>query len=142
MSQELSFYNELEELIDSIIKSEKDHVIHGLLVFNLDNFAHVNENLGMEAGDMILDIINDKIGDCFKGTDVVAKLRGDEYAVLIRNLSSVTDIEKLCEKMLRMVSGIEVDGVSITSSIGVAVYPFHGNTYKELKEAWKTMKWL
>lgn len=132
MSREALFYNELEELIDTVIKSEKDHVIHGLLIFNLDNFAEINNLVGIDGGNEILDVVSGKISEFFKGTDIVAKLHGDEYVVLARNLRAVTDIEKLCEKILASVAEIYVADMQVTSSIGVAVYPFHGKTYSDL----------
>ena len=134
MEQGLLFYNELEELIDTVIKAEKDRIIHALLIFNLDNFADINTCVGIEGGNEILDLISSKLSEFFKGTDIVAKLRGDEYAVLIRNIRTITDVEKLCENILRSVSEIRVNDITITSSIGVSVYPFHGNTYEELKD--------
>jgi diguanylate cyclase (GGDEF)-like protein len=132
MSDETLFYNELEALIDTVIKAERDHVIHGLLIFNLDDFAEINNLVGVDGGNEILDIISGKINEFFKGTDIVAKLRGDEYAVLVRNIRAVTDLEKLCEKILTSVSEIYVSDMQVTSSIGVSVYPFHGRTYADL----------
>ena len=134
MDHGLLFYNELEELIDTVIKAEKDRNIHALMIFNLDNFADVNNTVGIEGGNEILDLISSKLSEFFKGTDIVAKLRGDEYAVLIRNIRAITDIEKLCENILRSVSEISVSDTCVTSSIGVSVYPFHGITYEELKD--------
>ena len=134
MDHGLLFYNELEELIDTVIKAEKDRNIHALMIFNLDNFADVNNTVGIEGGNEILDLISSKLSEFFKGTDIVAKLRGDEYAVLIRSIRAITDIEKLCENILRSVSEISVGDTCVTSSIGVSVYPFHGITYEELKD--------
>lgn len=133
MSDQLLFYNEMEEMIDSVIKAENGHEIHGLLIFNLDNFGEINKMVGIEGGDEILDIISSKLGDFFKGTDIVAKLKGDEYAVLVRNIRSINDIEKLSDKILRSVSEIKVEDTTITSTIGVALYPFHGEEYADLK---------
>lgn len=133
MEQLKGVYNEQELVIDRIITAETNHVIHGLLLLNLDDFYKVNEALGFEKGDHILELVNDKVQKFFKGTDIVSKLKWGEYAVLIQNPKTVNDIEKIAEKVLKSIASIDAEGVNITASIGIAVYPFHGKNYEDLK---------
>ena len=101
MEQTNGVYNEQEVLIGNVIASETNHIIHGLLLFNLDNFYKVNEVLGYEKGDEILEEVNNIVKTFFRGTDIVSKLKWGEYIVLIQNPKTVNDIEKIAEKILK-----------------------------------------
>jgi len=133
MDNQNVLYNEQEKIIDNILKTENRHVIHGMFIINLDNFFVINNALGVEKGNEILLVINEVIKNFFKGTDVVAQLKFGEYAVLIQNPRTINDIERICDKILTNIADLSFDGISITASIGIAVYPFHGKTYDDLK---------
>lgn len=126
-------YSEAERNIDNILLSENKHVIHSLLVINIDDLYRLNEKLGVEETDAILNMISEIIKNFFKGTDIVAQINLGEYAILIQNPKSVNDIEKICDRMLKHISEISFNGVSVSCSIGIAVYPFHGKSYASLK---------
>ena len=102
------------------------------MVFNIDDFARINNEIGIEESDKILQEIFNTVSSCFRGTDIVVKLKGDEYVVLIKNPGSITNIEKLSEKILKRIADINSQN-TVTASIGVAVYPFHGTNYIDLK---------
>ena len=133
MEQLNGVYNEQEVLMNKIVTSESRHVIHGLLLFNVDNLTMLNELIGVEKADEVLGLVNDKVKNFFRGTDIVAKLKWGEYAVLIQIPKAINDVEKIAEKVLKYIASGDFGGVEITASIGISVYPFHGNTYEELK---------
>ncbi|MCR4650797.1 MAG: GGDEF domain-containing protein [Lachnospiraceae bacterium] len=133
--------NEEENEIKRIINNEKEDVIHGIIVFNIDNFVVVNEMFGRSYGDSVIKEVGEKIGKVFRSSDHVIKLRGDEFIVFTHDISELGNIETLAGKLLNTVSSIEVkDSIELTASVGIAIYPFHGTDYAELKnKAYQSM---
>ncbi len=127
------FYTENEKKIDEIIVAEKKHIIHSLLLINIDNLYKINEELGIEEADSVLKMVGEEIKNFFKGTDVVAQINLGEYAVLIQNPKSINDIEKICDRMLKHIKALSFDNISISCSVGISVYPFHGKNYESLR---------
>lgn len=126
--------NEDESVIKREIENEDRDVIHGIIVFNIDNFIIVNEMYGRAYGDRILSIINEQMSKMFRGTDIVVKLRGDEFIVFTKDIKEINNIEVLASKLLDSVSGIRaMDSFFLTASVGLAIYPFHGKDYNDLK---------
>ncbi len=123
-----------EEQIKTVINSEIDDVIHGILVVNLDNYNAIREQIGQERIDRVLELIGDKFRQIFRGSDIVVKLRYDEYIILTRNAKELGNVEFLAMKVLESVGSMEpVDGMNISCGVGVSIYPLHGINYAELK---------
>jgi len=141
MVENFDIYSENEQKIDYILKNENDHVIHAMFIFNVDNLYEINQKFGMKVGDDILDKIEEKICSFFKGTDISAKIKDDEFIALIKRPKSITDIEKIAQKILKNIREINIDGFVVTVSVGISVYPFHGKSYLELREkAYQALK--
>ncbi len=126
--------NEEENVIKRAIDLESGNVLHGILVCNIDNFIIVNEMFGRSTGDKILNQVQDVMSKLFRGNDIIVKLRGDEFVVFNKNIHELNNVELLATKLLNAISSICVnDSFNLTASVGIAIYPFHGATYVELK---------
>ena len=138
-------YEELlreERLIETVINEEKDDVLHGLLVVNMDEYAAVRDVVGQEAMDTLLEKVDKAFHQLFRGSDIVIKLKGDEFMVLTKNIRELTNVEFLASKILTTVSGIDTgtDDVKLTCSVGISIYPFQGTHYDELRsKAYRAM---
>jgi len=100
-----------------------------LLLIDLDGFKMVNDQLGHRAGDHLLRIIADRISSSVRTGDTVSRLGGDEFTVLIRNLTVPEHASSVARNILaRIAEPSEIDGqeIFITGSIGIAVYPADG----------------
>lgn len=135
MKKQFDFFDNIaERQIEEFFANEKENAIHSVIVFNIDNFMIVNELYGFSEGDRVLNEIESLIRTFLRGSDMVVKLKGDEFAVLIKNLRTITDIEKIAEKILKTISGTRVrDSLNLTATLGISVFPFHGNEYSDLK---------
>lgn len=123
-----------EEQIKIVINSEIDDVIHGILVINLDNYGAMRDQIGPDRMDRILERIGDKFHQIFRGSDIVVKLKYDEYIILARNAMELCNVEFLAMKVLDAVAAMDpVDGMGISCGVGISIYPFHGMRYEELK---------
>jgi diguanylate cyclase (GGDEF)-like protein/PAS domain S-box-containing protein len=101
-----------------------------LLFIDLDHFKQVNDLLGHEAGDRLLVEVANRIQGSIRETDIAARLAGDEFVVILENIQAVVDAEQVALKILYALSNQtdSADNMSrISASIGVSVFPDHGN---------------
>lgn len=112
----------------------------GLLMIDLDGFKAINDNLGHGAGDQVLAQFAARIKNRIRKSDVAARLGGDEFALLLHPVESLAACESVAQAKLNSINEpflIYVDGsvkeVSIGMSVGIAIYPDHGETGSALK---------
>jgi diguanylate cyclase (GGDEF)-like protein len=110
----------------------------GILYIDLDRFKPVNDTYGHDAGDQLLIEVSERIRQCVRASDTVARVGGDEFVVLLSDLDDIGSAEKVAEKISRAVAEPvtlrEVRAlVQVTASIGVAIYPDHGDDPELLK---------
>ncbi|MGF1876575.1 EAL domain-containing protein [Photobacterium frigidiphilum] len=99
-----------------------------VVVFNidLDFFKKINDSLGHDVGDKVLITIAKRITRSLRDEDVLARLGGDEFAILIQSDTSSQSIATLAERIINNICAslsIEEKSLSITASMGIAVYP-------------------
>jgi len=106
-----------------------------LLSINLDHFERVNENLGHAVGDQLLESVARRVRECVRGSDIVARLGADDFAVLLTSLSSregaILVARKIQENVARPHDSASGE-IYVTPSIGVAVFPDDGETPEAL----------
>jgi diguanylate cyclase (GGDEF)-like protein/PAS domain S-box-containing protein len=110
-----------------------------LLFIDLDNFKRVNDSLGHLVGDTLLRTVAARITASLRATDVVARFGGDEFVVLLSNLAGgaqqALDAEEVAQKLLAAIAApVVAEGrpLSVTPSVGIALYPIDGHTPDEL----------
>lgn len=102
---------------------------------DVDKFKEVNDVYGHTVGDAVLHTFGELLNRQFRENDIVGRIGGDEFIVLMWNVSSREAVRSKAEKLLeetKKLAFAEMDGKGITISIGIALYPEHGNTYMEL----------
>jgi diguanylate cyclase (GGDEF)-like protein len=100
-----------------------------MLFIDLDNFKPINDQYGHAIGDDVLIKAAQRLKSCVRAADSVGRIGGDEFVVLLAQLNEAEPVQALAEKMHRCLKNpIEVSGqkFSISSSIGVAVFPQDG----------------
>ena len=120
-------------------RSEGGEARLALLFIDLDNFKRVNDSLGHLVGDTLLRTIATRITASLRATDVVARFGGDEFVVLLANLAAgeqqALDAEEVAQKLLAAIAApVIAEGrpLSVTPSVGIALYPLDGSTSDEL----------
>ncbi len=112
--------------------------MHGLTIMfiDLDHFKEVNDSLGHNIGDELLQKVSHRIRDCFRQSDMLARFGGDEFVALMPCLSQRKDIDTVCSKLLKVLSDPfmleDANTVYVSASIGIAVYPMDGESDQEL----------
>jgi diguanylate cyclase (GGDEF)-like protein/PAS domain S-box-containing protein len=132
-----------DRLSTAISRAERNHQKLALLFIDVDNFKSVNDRLGHAAGDVFLKTLGERLQACIRETDTVARIGGDEFAVILENLDKRQD-EKKTELNLRdsveMSFILEGEEVIPSVSVGTALYPDDANNADQLlKEADRAM---
>lgn len=117
----------------STAKRTREHF--GLMFIDLDKFKPVNDTYGHAAGDLLLKEAAHRMQNCVRESDTVARIGGDEFVVLLASLKHDQDALEVGEKIrhaLNQPFQISGNTLNISSSIGIAIYPAHGDNEKEL----------
>ena len=106
-----------------------------VLFIDLDRFKNINDTLGHEAGDHVLQDIAERLGQCVRESDTIARQGGDEFVVLVEEFDEPQSIVAVAEKILAAVAKpLPLDGKEfhITASIGISTFPDDGNSLQVL----------
>lgn len=106
-----------------------------LLFLDLDRFKMINDSLGHDAGDELLQEMGRRLNKAVRVSDVVARLGGDEFVVLLPEIETLTQAEIVAAKVLSVISEpftLAGQELHITVSIGVAIYPRDGEDEQSL----------
>ncbi|WP_073393024.1 sensor domain-containing protein [Clostridium magnum] len=137
----LAYYDTLTELPNRVLfeikvkeliyEKNKSNTKFALIYMDIDNFKHINDTLGHMSGDLFLKYISDILKSQVKIPDFAARLSGDEFAIIIENINDKNDVINRIQillKHLRKPWMLDNHEFFISFSIGVAIYPEHGDT--------------
>jgi diguanylate cyclase (GGDEF)-like protein/PAS domain S-box-containing protein len=105
-----------------------------LLFLDLDGFKAVNDNLGHDAGDMLLKQVAGRLQTCVRQTDTLARLGGDEFTMIL-SVRDAGDAEQVAQKILNTIAEpFDLNGspARVGTSIGIAMYPAHAGQAADL----------
>src|SRR3990167_10118668 len=127
-----------ERLEEAVVNAEAAGTVLAVLFLDLDRFKPVNDSLGHSAGDQLLKGVAGRLLYCLGEGDTVARMGGDEFAIILRDLS-VELAEQTAIKMASRVLAqffspfmIASREVFTSCSIGIALYPHHGRSAEVL----------
>lgn len=107
----------------------------GLMFMDLDLFKSINDTLGHVVGDELLVDVAKRIKASVRSDDVVARIGGDEFAILVTDLKDDSDLAVLAEKIAeKLTAPFNIDGINffVTASIGIACYPTDSEKVEDL----------
>ena len=115
----------------SIKQARRDKKLLAVLFIDLDNFKNINDNHGHEAGDTVLKKIAERLSNNCREVDLVARIGGDEFVVLLYDCSDKKSTIRVAKKLLNaLINPISISDshlIAISASIGISLYPEHGN---------------
>lgn len=116
----------------ALIQARRENTFMALLMIDLDRFKPVNDEYGHSVGDLLLGATAARMQKCLRESDTLARVGGDEFVVILSMIGGVGDAVGVADKIRQSLSApFELTGdinVGIDCSIGVAVYPDHGNS--------------
>ena len=119
----------------AINNAKRDKTLVALLFLDLDGFKAVNDSLGHNAGDLLLQLVAKRLRDCLRESDTVARIAGDEFTILLSEIKGIEDATIVADKVLKAIERpfkLDLNEVKISTSIGIALYPNHGEDVKQL----------
>ncbi|MDN3638421.1 EAL domain-containing protein [Simiduia curdlanivorans] len=116
--------------------AKRNNTMLALLMFDLDHFKYVNDSFGHAAGDQLLKLVTEKLTKRFREQDCLCRLGGDEFTLVLDNIASPDAAARVAEEIIHMLSQpwrlVNEIEVRISASVGISLYPSHGNNAEEL----------
>lgn len=123
------------ELQRSLVEAKRNVTKVALLSFGIDDLNHINDTFGYAAGDKILARVAEAVGKGVRCNELFFRLRGDQFAIIIPNASEKA-VQVLAHRIEQAITKLdfELNGqkLGVTASLGMALYPDHGESEKAL----------
>ena len=119
-----------DRLRQALLAARRNQKMFGVLLLDLDRFKDINDALGHDRGDSLLQEVTARLRGVLRATDTIARLGGDEFAVLTTDAKHPDDVVATAKKILAALEGpfaIADQMVETGASIGTAMYPLHGD---------------
>jgi len=119
-----------DRLRQALLGARRNQRMFGVLLLDLDRFKDINDALGHDRGDSLLQEVTARLRSVLRATDTIARLGGDEFAVLTTDAKHPDDVVSTARKILAALEGPFAIGdqmVETGASIGIALYPVHGD---------------
>ncbi len=114
---------------EAVDQAQRDGLPMAVLFMDLDGFKQINDTLGHEIGDRLLQQVATLLAANIRTTDIVGRLGGDEFVVVLPRIRAATDAAQIANKLLCAIrEPLQIDGhkLQVTLSIGIAQFPEHG----------------
>ena len=120
--------------VQHVLRTEGYGGTHAFFVLDIDNFKALNDNKGHQVGDEFLIKLSKAVKSCFRNTDLIGRLGGDEFLVLMRFTPGYSVTQKNANALLNAINQVcsEYDISNLSVSIGISVYPENGTTFDAL----------
>lgn len=123
-----TLYARIEQVLSVAQKARKSVA---LLFLDIDGFKQINDSLGHDIGDRLLQSVARGLSDCTRSCDVVSRLGGDEFVVVLWDCG-VAETTVVAEKLINSGFAVEESNVVANTSIGISLYPDDGSDYLAL----------
>jgi diguanylate cyclase (GGDEF)-like protein len=118
----------LDRLENAIAMAHRHRTRLAVLFVDLDGFKHINDKVGHSVGDQVLQLVARRLQSAIRASDTVSRHGGDEFLVLLPEVSQNADAALIAEKLLGAIAVPSRVGTHsmLSASIGIAIYPDHG----------------
>jgi diguanylate cyclase (GGDEF)-like protein/PAS domain S-box-containing protein len=126
------FKERLDHAIQSAIREESKLAV---LYLDLDGFKSINDSLGHQTGDIILQDLAKRLAKLVRKSDTIARIGGDEFVILVEDITQLESINDVSRKLLEAFKQsftVHDNQYKLTASIGISVYPQDGANAEEL----------
>lgn len=118
-----------DRLLHAINQAARANGRLALLFLDLDGFKLINDTYGHNAGDQVLRLVGRRLLSRLRKADIVARIGGDEFAVVLSDVAQDSDVQITCDQLLQVITEpYELSGnlSSVTTSVGIAMFPDDG----------------
>lgn len=124
-----------DRLEQAIYRCTRSKGLFSILFLDLDRFKIINDTLGHDTGDLVLQKVASRLREELRATDTIARLGGDEFAILLEDVKSISDVTKVAQNIINTLSKpihVHQHELYITTSIGISTFPADGEDANHL----------
>lgn len=124
-----------QKYIDNVLAMKDPYAVHGFVIMDMDRFKDINDTYGHIVGDKVLKEFGALLQTQFRDLDVVGRIGGDEFVVLLHDIGSRKNMESRVKGFQDKIRALEIEelqGRHLTISAGIAFAPQDGNNFMEL----------
>ncbi|WP_165921703.1 GGDEF domain-containing response regulator [Sulfuricurvum sp. IAE1] len=118
-----------DRLTQFLARAKRQSSSIAVMYLDLDRFKIINDTLGHNYGDILLQEVADRLSSCLRQSDTLARMGGDEFTVILTDIADSEDTSVVAKKIMNVLSApVNLDGRDyfITASIGISIYPSDG----------------
>jgi diguanylate cyclase (GGDEF)-like protein/PAS domain S-box-containing protein len=126
-----------DRIAQAIVQAKRRGSTLAVLFLDLDKFKHINDSIGHELGDKLLQSVAKRLSDSVRSSDTVSRLGGDEFLILVSEAHSAVDASLAAEKIITALASPHTIGeheLHITTSIGISIFPGDGDNPETLMQ--------
>jgi diguanylate cyclase (GGDEF)-like protein len=126
LANRILFYDRMN-MAFNLARREKKMV--AVIILDLDYFKEINDSRGHTVGDELLKSVSERLSQMVRASDTVSRYGGDEFTLIMPSLSNEKDALRIAQKIVKAFNEpfhLNVGDLTVTASIGVAMYPLHG----------------
>lgn len=121
-----------------LIKAQSTEKRAALLFIDLDGFKTINDSMGHSIGDEVLKTVALRLTEGLRSSDIISRQGGDEFLLILSDIEDINDIVTIANKLLLQFENpfhVADHPLSLSASIGIAIYPEHGNSFESLLQS-------
>ncbi|MFQ3548458.1 MAG: EAL domain-containing protein [Armatimonadota bacterium] len=118
-----------DRLTKKIEEAKRNGTMLAVMFLDLDRFKNINDTLGHSIGDKLLSLVSQRLDDCLRDADMLARMGGDEFIIIIDNITCKEDTFAIAKRVTKELSKpfrINNRDLYTSTSIGISIYPTHG----------------
>lgn len=116
----------VDRLTGAMARATRGKQLLGLMLLNLDHFKALNVSWGHQVGDLVLRKLAERLKECTRKSDTLARIGGDEFAVILEGVAEAQDVVTASQRLLNgLGEPLELGSgpIAVTATVGVAIYP-------------------
>ncbi len=124
-----------DRLVHAMARSKRKDQPLAIMLLDLDRFKAVNDSLGHDVGDHLLKVVAERLTECVREVDTVARMGGDEFTAILEGISDEADVAVVANRIVQSIGTpfeLGPHKVSIGASIGITLYPMDDQDIDEL----------
>ncbi|GAB6075089.1 EAL domain-containing protein [Nautilia lithotrophica] len=125
----------MQKLKDVFYESKRENKKFAILFIDIDYFKQINDSDGHKVGDKVLKILANRLKECVRKTDIVARFGGDEFLIVLKDIHNIEDVAVRTQKILQKIREeivIENKKYFVSGSIGISIFPDNGDDLGKL----------